>query len=125
MTFLVDFSNDTLNDICFVTICLNKTSADECSTQVHCGFQWFTPEPTVHPTAHPTTHPTAHPTTHPTDDGMTTDADIMPANAGPAGPCEQNTWLWLVDSKEIGEAHFIVGNNILNNVSTLQLQQCS
>lgn len=31
--------------------------------------------------------------------------------------CTPNTWLWVVETSEEGEAHFIVGNNIINNVS--------
>ena len=114
---MADLPNDTLNEIlnetCFVTICLNNASAGECSRQVHCDFQWFTPEPTAHPTAPPS------------DNEMTNGTDNNMPGKTKIESCEQNTWLWLVDSNEIGEAHFIVGNNIVNNVSSLQLQQCS
>ena len=81
-----------------MTFCLYEISAEECYKKVHCGFQWFPPESTT-----------------------TTDVDNTTTIDNTTEPCEVNTWLWVVDNIEFGEAHFLVGKSITENVSTLQL----
>lgn len=124
MTFLVEhYYNDTL---CLIKICLNKKSPGECLIQAFCGFQWSIVESTNlndnSPTsnnnlASDTTVPI--PTTVPTPTSLPTYGTPGVDNTSMVEPCAANTWLWVVDTAEEGEAHFLVENNILNNVSTI------
>ena len=73
----------------------------------YCDFYWLIPaEPTE-----------TAPTILPEDDGNTVDYHNNNITENITEPCAPNTWLWILDSSEIGEAHFVVGNNIINNVS--------
>ena len=93
MKFLVE--NSPNNSLCSLKICYNKMSSKQCL--FHCSFQWFIPE-YLNNTATAVNIPFLE------DDNVTES-------------CTPNTWLWVVDNSEEGIAHFIVGNNIIDNVS--------
>ena len=94
------------NSLCHLKICYYKISSEECL--IHCKFRWLFPETTTDLRNNTLTNNA----TVSEDDVLVADHD-----GNTREPCVPNTWLWVVSSSEEGEAHFIVGNNIIDNVS--------
>ena len=104
VTIKFEVENVSNNSMCTLKICHNKFSFELCV--FYCDFYWLIPaEPTK---AVPTILPD-------TVDNITDYIDNI------TEPCAPNTWLWILDSSEEGEAHFVVGNNIIDNVSITDL----
>lgn len=82
-------------------ICVNKNSENECLKRAHCNFQWVIPELAGR------------------NNEVIDPVDFLGAYHDniTVEPCAPNAWLWVVDTSEEGEVHFVVGNNIINNVS--------
>ena len=100
MKFLVEhFSNDT---VCSVKICFKRTPAENCYKREQCSFQWFI----------------SGSTTYLGNNRLTNNTPTVNNTSG-LEPCIPNTWLWVVDNSQEGEAHFVVGNNIMSNVSEI------
>jgi len=87
---------------------------EECSKQTHCSFRWFIPESAGHLSSNKLTNDMAIPVLLPqdniTEDDNVTDVDNIPV----LQPCAPNTWLWIVDDGEKGEAHFVLEDDIIN-----------
>lgn len=117
----VSVENYSNNSLCYVNICYNKTLTGECSELLHCNFRWsiiphhlsnnntLSNDTTIVPTSLPADEEGSEGTDEEESDGNIPSSMIE--------PCAPNTWLWVVDSSEEGEAHFLVGKNMINDVS--------
>lgn len=107
MKFLME--HYSINSLCHVKICTNiNNTSNQCFAR--CSFRWILPEPARQMSNNKLINDTT-----PLSEGDIPGAD----HDDNVGPCTPNTWLWMVDNGEEGEAHIVIGDDVLNNVSSM------